>query len=300
MPITMPVHLFTAADALPARAASDAVLGWQGLLPAPMLKHVVMPGDHHTMLEYPHVAVLGAALTGAIGRARTPPVRRRPVHHPLSCVQKGLARQVPIVCVPGAGDNVAGFVGLSSALGHSWPVYGLQPRGLDGGQLPYGSVEVAAQAFVRAVGEVLPDRRVHLVGHSFGGWIAHEMACILSAQGLVVASLTLIDCEVPGHAGAAAKGYTASAALERLIMSLQSARGVNFGIALEKFRFLDHSAQLQEVHAGMVRAGVLPKRSVPDAIRGMVQVFGTALRTAYVPTAGFDERCDWSWQQIRR
>ncbi|PPU60829.1 non-ribosomal peptide synthetase [Xanthomonas codiaei] len=288
MPITMPVHLFTATQALPARGASDAALGWKGLLPAPMLKQVMVPGDHHTMLEHPHVVVLGAALNDAVGKARTPSRQRRDVHHPLSCIQKGLARQVPIVCVPGAGDNVAGFVGLSSALGQSWPVYGLQPRGLEGGQLPYGSVEVAAQAFVRAMVEALPDRRVHLIGHSFGGWIAYEMACLLSAQGFVVASVTLIDCEVPGHPSAAARGYTASAVLERLIMSLQSASGVNFGIALERFRYLDQSAQLQEVHAGMVRAGMLPKRSVPDAIRGMVQVFGTALRTAYVPTARFD------------
>ncbi|MCC8538929.1 amino acid adenylation domain-containing protein [Xanthomonas codiaei] len=288
MPITMPVHLFTATQALPARGASDAALGWKGLLPAPMLKQVMVPGDHHTMLEHPHVMVLGAALNDAVGKARTPSRQRRDVHHPLSCIQKGLARQVPIICVPGAGDNVAGFVGLSSALGQSWPIYGLQPRGLEGGQLPYGSVEVAAQAFVRAMVEALPDRRVHLIGHSFGGWIAYEMACLLTAQGFVVASVTLIDCEVPGHPGAAARGYTASAVLERLIMSLQSASGVNFGIALERFRYLDQSAQLQEVHAGMVRAGMLPKRSVPDAIRGMVQVFGTALRTAYVPTARFD------------
>ncbi|WP_372394034.1 amino acid adenylation domain-containing protein [Xanthomonas sp. NCPPB 3582] len=288
MPITMPVHLFTAMQALPARGSSDAALGWKGLLPAPMLKQVMVPGDHHTMLEHPHVVVLGAALNDAVGKARTPSRQRRDVHHPLSCIQKGLARQVPIVCVPGAGDNVAGFVGLSSALGQSWPIYGLQPRGLEGGQLPYGSVEVAAQAFVRAMVEALPDRRVHLIGHSFGGWIAYEMACLLTAQGFVVASVTLIDCEVPGHPGAAARGYTASAVLERLIMSLQSASGVNFGIALERFRYLDQSAQLQEVHAGMVRAGMLPKRSVPDAIRGMVQVFGTALRTAYVPTARFD------------
>ncbi|KOR45720.1 gramicidin biosynthesis protein [Xanthomonas oryzae] len=33
----------------------------------------------------------------------------------------------------------------------------------------------------------------------------------------------------------------------------------------------------------MVRVGLLPQRAPPDAIHGVVQVFGTALRTVYRP-----------------
>ncbi|WP_330873052.1 amino acid adenylation domain-containing protein [Xanthomonas fragariae] len=287
MPVTTPIHLFTANDVLPTRSSSDAALGWQSLLPAPMLKLVVVPGDHHTMLEQPYVAVLGAALSSAMDTASRLPAHRQRKHLPLTCIHKGLPTQTPVICVPGAGANVAGFVDLSSALGESWPVYGLQPRGLEGEQLPYGSVEVAAQAYVRALAQALPDRTVHLLGHSFGGWVAYEMACMLSARGFAVASLTLIDCEVLGGDGMAGKPYTATAVLECLIKLLQVDSGVDFGISLETFRYMDNAAQLQAVHAGMVRAGLLPRRSVPEAIRGMVQVFGMALRTAYTPAARF-------------
>jgi thioesterase domain-containing protein len=37
------------------------------------------------------------------------------------------------------------------------------------------------------------------------------------------------------------------------------------------------------LHAGMVCAGLLPQRSTPDAMCGPARVFGTALRTRYVP-----------------
>ncbi|WP_139074433.1 alpha/beta fold hydrolase, partial [Xanthomonas bromi] len=288
MPITTPVHLFAAADGLPDHASSNAELGWKRLLPAGMLKSVVVPGNHMTLFDTSNVPALGKELSSALDAASHTPAHRQHRHHPLTCIHKGLPNRTPLICVPGAGDNVAGFVDLSLALGTSWPVYGMQPRGLDREYLPYGSVEVAAQAYVRALAEVIPDRAVHLLGHSFGGWVALEMACILRMQGFAVASLTLVDSEVPGGQGVVGRPHTATEVLERLIESLELSSGVDFGISLEHLRAMDHAAQLHAVHAGMVRAGLLPQRSMPGTIQGMVQVFGMALRTVYAPARQYD------------
>ncbi|MCD0257597.1 alpha/beta fold hydrolase, partial [Xanthomonas melonis] len=288
MPITTPVHLFTAAESLPGHASSNAERGWKNLLPARMLECVTVPGNHMTLFDSPNGPVLGTKLSSAMQVTRDALVQRQHRHRPLTCIHKGLPGRTPLICVPGAGDNVSAFVDLSSALGASWPVYGMQPRGLDLEHLPYGSVEVAAKAYVHELMEAFPGREVHLLGHSFGGWVAFEMACMLRMQGLAVASLTLIDSEMPGGQGVVGKPHTATSVLEQLIDSLQLSSGNDLGIALEPFRTMDQSAQRHAVHAAMVRVGLLPRRSTPEAIQGMVQVFGMTLRTIYAPAARYD------------
>ncbi|QBG95888.1 amino acid adenylation domain-containing protein [Xanthomonas oryzae] len=283
MAIHVPVHLFAAAQALAHRPASDASLAWHLLLGADRLTCITVPGDHHTMLQTPHVDALGAVISQQLEASQPSPPRGPQPHMPLTHIQTAALHQPVVVCVPGAGDNVAAFVDLAAALGDAWSIYGLQPRGLQRDQLPHGTVESAATAYVAWVIEELPDRPIHLLGHSFGGWLAFDLARQLAAHGRTVASLTLLDAEVPGADGAVGKPYTATAVLERLIESLQLSRGVSLGIDPHLFPTLDHAQQLDVVRAGMVRVGLLPQRAPPDAIHGVVQVFGTALRTVYRP-----------------
>ncbi|QBG99829.1 non-ribosomal peptide synthetase [Xanthomonas oryzae] len=283
MAIHVPVHLFAAAQALAHRPASDASLAWHLLLGADRLTCITVPGDHHTMLQTPHVDALGAVISQQLEASQPSPPRGPQPYMPLTHIQTAALHQPVVVCVPGAGDNVAAFVDLADALGDAWSIYGLQPRGLQCDQLPHGTVESAATAYVAWVIEELPDRPIHLLGHSFGGWLAFDLARQLAAHGRTVASLTLLDAEVPGADGAVGKPYTATAVLERLIESLQLSRGVSLGIDPHLFPTLDHAQQLDVVRAGMVRVGLLPQRAPPDAIHGVVQVFGTALRTVYRP-----------------
>ena len=72
-------------------------------------------------------------------------------HQPLLRIQSGRAGYAPVFCVPGAGDSVTGFVGLSEALGRDWPLFGLQPRGLDGEAVPHSQVEAAARCYLAAL-----------------------------------------------------------------------------------------------------------------------------------------------------
>ncbi|AKN95237.1 carboxylate--amine ligase [Xanthomonas oryzae pv. oryzicola] len=283
MAIHVPVHLFAAAQALAPRPASDASLAWHLLLGADRLTCITVPGDHHTMLQTPHVDALGAVISQQLEASQPSPPRGPQPHMPLTCIQTAALHQPVVVCVPGAGDNVAAFVDLAAALGDAWSIYGLQPRGLQRDQLPHGTVESAATAYVAWVIEELPDRPIHLLGHSFGGWLAFDLARQLAAHGRTVASLTLLDSQVPGADGALGKPYTATAVLERLIELLQLSRGVSLGIDPHLFPTLDHAQQLDVVRAGMVRVGLLPQCAPPDAIHGVVQVFGTALRTVYRP-----------------
>ncbi|MGO0633783.1 amino acid adenylation domain-containing protein [Pseudomonas sp. SAR267] len=280
-PLDIPVHLFRAEQ------VSDSVagLGWRETLPAQVLLEVGVPGDHRSMMQAPHIATLGEAIARVLqqlqGRAE------QPSYQPLVAIQSGQPGHAPVFCVPGAGDSVTSFIGLAEALGPDWPVYGLQARGLDGNRVPHSAVEAAADCHVQAIEGLYPQGPLNLVGHSFGGWVAHAMAARFEAKGRQVRSLTLIDSEAPGEAGSCGRPYTFGEALEKLIHALQLSTGKALGIEPQAFAQASDDEQLRQLHAAMVRIGLLPARSAPRALDGTVRTFATALRTRYQPRMNY-------------
>ncbi|WP_456015626.1 amino acid adenylation domain-containing protein [Pseudomonas fluorescens] len=276
-PLPVAVHLFSAQERPTELSRRSVSLGWEDALAPGQLRRVQVPGDHQSMMQAPHIQALGRALSEAL--AVCSPVAQV-AHQPLLRIQSGRAGYAPVFCVPGAGDSVTGYVGLSEGLGRDWPLFGLQPRGLDGQAVPHSQVEAAAQCYLAALAQECPQGPVHLVGHSFGGWIALEMALRLQAMGREVASLTVIDSEAPGGTG---RPYTTTAALLRLIEAMQLAAGKSLGIDRADFAERDEVAQRQWLHAGMVGVGLLPVRSAVDAMDGPARTYAAALRTVYQP-----------------
>jgi thioesterase domain-containing protein len=124
---------------------------------------------------------------------------------------------------------------------------------------------------------------VHLVGHSFGGWIAFEMALQLTAANVAVRSLTIIDSEAPGGIGVLGCEYTQAEVLAELVRVMELSTGASLGVDLEALRAASRGEQLRLLHEGMVRVGLMPRRSSPASLQGLTRTFGTALRTTYRP-----------------
>lgn len=103
----------------------------------------------------------------------------------------------PVFAVPGAGGNVLSWRSLSRALGVQQPFYALQSAGLDGRTSPHHSVEDTAAANIAALRMVQAHGPYRLIGHSYGGVVAFEMARQLMEQGDAIASLTLLDSLAP-------------------------------------------------------------------------------------------------------
>jgi amino acid adenylation domain-containing protein len=100
----------------------------------------------------------------------------------------------PFYCVHGAGGNVLMFRELAERMAaHGFPFYGLQARGLDGGQQYLKSVEEMATYYLKEIREFQPEGPYYLGGFCLGGQVAFEMAQTLRQQGEEVALLAVID-----------------------------------------------------------------------------------------------------------
>ncbi|MFI9162702.1 amino acid adenylation domain-containing protein [Kitasatospora aureofaciens] len=120
----------------------------------------------------------------------------------LSSVQDGLDVLLPIR----AGGSRPPFFMLHSGAGLGWPymplarfvpedtpLYALQARGVDGTGELAGSVREMAADYLDRIRSVQPSGPYHLLGWSFGGIVAHEMAVQLRAAGEEVAALVILD-----------------------------------------------------------------------------------------------------------
>ncbi|MFB6850836.1 alpha/beta fold hydrolase, partial [Streptomyces sp. NPDC056373] len=292
-PLPLAVDLFVAADEAPTdRASSDQSLGWHTVVPPDLLVTHPIPGTHTSVVEPPHVHTLGASLTARLaetGDTATPAARPpAPRPAPMVWIQTGTTGVTPVVAVPGAGDNAAAFVELAQALGPRRPLLAFQPRGTDGRALPHTTVAAAARSYASVVEQRHPGEAVHLLGHSFGGWVALEAARLLTKAGRRVESLTLLDSEPPTDGHATRGDVTRADVLATLLELYERRAGGPLGILPEDLEGLDEPAQIQLLHAKLVPHGLAPARSTPEDLAGVVRTFAAARRASYRPGEGYE------------
>lgn len=103
----------------------------------------------------------------------------------------------PLFYLHAIGGNILGTYPLANQLGSDQPIYGLQTPGLDGAQIPLSRVEDMAAHYIKEIQNVQPNGPYFLVGYSFGGFVAFEIACQLNRQGQKIGLLALLDTESP-------------------------------------------------------------------------------------------------------
>lgn len=105
--------------------------------------------------------------------------------------------KTPLFCIHPIGGNVLEYYPLADLLGLEQPIYGIQSQGLDGIQAPLTQIEAMAASYINEIKTVQPDGPYLLVGYSFGGLIAFEIAHQLASQSEKVNLLALLDTESP-------------------------------------------------------------------------------------------------------
>jgi amino acid adenylation domain-containing protein len=104
--------------------------------------------------------------------------------------------QPPLFCIHPIGGNILEYYALANYLDREQPIYGLQSQGLDGKQQPFRRVEEMASHYLSEIRTVQPHGPYFLLGYSFGGLVAFEMARQLAAAGEKTQMLALIDRSV--------------------------------------------------------------------------------------------------------
>lgn len=105
----------------------------------------------------------------------------------------------PVFCVhPGLGLGWV-YSGLVESLGPDQPVYALQARGLTGeGDLP-ATIQKMVKDYLDQIRAVQSCGPYHLLGWSFGGVVAHEIATVLQSEGEEVGLLAMLDAYPPAE-----------------------------------------------------------------------------------------------------
>jgi thioesterase domain-containing protein/NRPS condensation-like uncharacterized protein len=107
----------------------------------------------------------------------------------------------PLYIVHGAGGNVVNFYGLTTRIGADQPVYGVQAQALEANQPALARMEDMAAHYLKEIRRVQPKGPYHLLGYSFGGIVALEMAQQLHAQGEMIGLLGMLDTRARENLG---------------------------------------------------------------------------------------------------
>jgi len=104
----------------------------------------------------------------------------------------------PLFCIHGGDGGVLFYRALAELMPRDCPLHAIESLDLSSNTpITPASVEETAAAYVKNLLSVHPGGPFRLAGYSFGGVVAHEMACILEEQGHEVEFLGLFDTHNP-------------------------------------------------------------------------------------------------------
>ena len=104
----------------------------------------------------------------------------------------------PLFCLHGGGAHVFFYQSLAKNLPENQPVYTLQPPGLDGQGTRHRSIQEMAAHYVQEIQQVQPQGPYQILGTCFSNAVALEISNLLSAKGVSVEKLFIID-SAPVH-----------------------------------------------------------------------------------------------------
>jgi len=153
-----------------------------------------------TLIEAPTVAELTVAV-------------EHPDRHFQPLVQMRAGGGAPIYLLHSIWGDVLGMLQMVTEMKNDAAVYGIRARGLNPGEDPQGSVEEMAADYVELIRDLQPEGPYRLMGHSFGGLLAFEVARLLVEQGEEIDWLGVIDAELDDGAHAPLRRWAHRAAL---------------------------------------------------------------------------------------
>jgi acetoacetyl-CoA synthetase len=139
--------------------------------------------------ELPSATIFQAPTLGGLAAVLQQPSLPK-FHH---CMRlKAGSRNPPVFIAPGLG-GLATFSALARQIHTDHPIYGLLARGVDGLDDPQDRIEGMAQFYLDAITDLQAEGPYALIGYSFGGLVALEIARRILESGKTVGLLVLVD-----------------------------------------------------------------------------------------------------------
>ncbi len=161
--------------------------------------------------------------------------------------------EIPVFCIHPLGGHVLCYAALGARLGSAHPVWGLQAKGLRAGEVPAATwgeiVEYHWALLMRATKGRVDD--VALVGYSYGGYVAMELAARARRLGATHLPVVLLDVPHPSVVPAAMRRPDAAGLLHALFTPA-------LDLDLAELRRIPENALLREIYDRALRADVLP------------------------------------------
>lgn len=101
--------------------------------------------------------------------------------------------EAPLFIIHGAGGNILRFYPLASLIQTDHPIYGVQAQSLLAHQPALLRLEDMAAFYLTEIRKIQPTGPYYLLGYSFGGTVAYEMAQQLRAVGEKIELLGMLD-----------------------------------------------------------------------------------------------------------
>lgn len=181
-----------------------------------------------TLLKYPTIAQLATQLTPAA--AEEPAAPATPSKSNIITLTPG-GEETPLFCLHGGDGGVIFYRELANRMPSDIPFHAIESLELgNSGPIAPTSIEETATCYLQDLLTVQPHGPFRLAGYSFGGVVAHEIACQLQDRGETVELLAMFDTDNP------TAPVRCFCPIERLSVFWKSQRHVPFFARLGRLR----------------------------------------------------------------
>jgi thioesterase domain-containing protein/acyl carrier protein len=108
-------------------------------------------------------------------------------------IQRPSASRGAVILIHGIGGHVFDLLRLGALIETPHSVTALRAQGLAFGETPLDRVETMADAYADLIRAACPGQQINLVGYSFGGMVAIEVARRLRADNISVGRVIMLD-----------------------------------------------------------------------------------------------------------
>ena len=185
-----------------------------------------------------------------------------------------------VFLIPGAGGNVLYFQDLVQQVPQTYNVYGLQPPGLDGRTPPIDRIPTLARYFLDQVSDIVRSEDLSdivVLGHSFGGLVAYELARLAQIEGPRLRMVGILDTAAPQLQEQVGRDWSHREWVLHLSQIASHMFNADVTLTASMLESDSEIDQIQIFYERLVSSGVVPEGTRLEFVSGLIKVYRSNL-----------------------